>query len=337
MNDPRRPRIGLTLGDPCGIGPELIARLLSLDELRERADVVLVGDPFLLEAGERVAGVSADIDRVERLEDLDSGWGRPVLLAIDTIDPGDVTPGEASAAGGRSALEALQKAIELARDGRIEAITFAPLNKHALHLAGFGFEDELRWFAHELDHGGYVTELNVLDDLWTSRVTSHVPLKDVAGLITEEGILDAIALIDHELRRAGRERPRIAVAGLNPHAGDGGNFGREEIDIIAPAVERAKGAGFAVDGPYPADTVFVRAMNGDFDAVVTMYHDQGQIAMKLMGFGRGVTVQGGLPIPVTTPGHGTAYDIVGRGIAGLESTRQAFHIACRMGTLSGGA
>ncbi len=164
-----------------------------------------------------------------------------------------------------------------------------------------------------------------------ARVTSHVPLKDVAELITETGILDAIDLIDGELKRAGNPAPRIGVAGLNPHAGDGGNFGREEIDVIAPAVERAKMEGYAVAGPYPADTIFVRAKKGEFDAVVTMYHDQGQIAMKLMGFGRGVTVQGGLPVPVTTPAHGTAYDIVGKGIAEIESTRQAFLIACRIG------
>lgn len=326
-----KPRIGITLGDPSGIGPELIAKLLALDEVRDAADVVLIGDPWLFDEGLRVAGAEVPVQRVESADRVSVDNGLPALVAIDTITPQEAVPGNALEAGGRSALAALRVAINLARNRHIDSIMFAPLNKQALHLAGFGFEDELRWFAHELDYDGYVTELNVLDKLWTSRVTSHVPLKDVAGLITEEGILDAIALIDRELERAGNPAPRIGVAGLNPHAGDGGNFGREEIDVIAPAVERAKRDGFRVEGPYPADTIFVRAMNGGFDAVVTMYHDQGQIAMKLMGFGRGVTVQGGLPVPVTTPGHGTAYDIVGKGVAKLESTRQAFLIAARMG------
>jgi 4-hydroxythreonine-4-phosphate dehydrogenase len=200
-----------------------------------------------------------------------------------------------------------------------------------MHLGGLRFEDELRFLAHELAHDGPFGELNVLDkpdSLWTTRVTSHVPLKDVAAHITEEAVLSAIRFADDTLRAAGRENPRIGVAALNPHAGDGGNFGREEIEIIGPATEQAQREGIAAEGPLPSDTIFVRARDGRFDIVVTMYHDQGQIAMKLLGFGRGVTVLGGLPVPVTTCGHGTAYDIAGQGIATAEALKNAFAI-CR--------
>ena len=151
------------------------------------------------------------------------------------------------------------------------------------------------------------------ENLATTRVTSHVSLREVADLITEDAVIDAIRLADRTLRASGNPHPKIGVAGLNPHAGDGGIFGREEIDVIAPAVERAKTQQIAVSGPYPSDTVFLRARDGAFDAVVTMYHDQGQIAMKLMGFEQGITIQAGLPIPITTPAHGTAFDIAGKG------------------------
>ena len=157
-----------------------------------------------------------------------------------------------------------------------------------------------------------------------------MPLRAVADLITEGAVLQATRLAHQTLRAAGKPHPRIAVAGLNPHAGDGGIFGREEIEVIAPAVERAKTEQIAASGPYPADTVFVCAKEGRFDAVVTMYHDQGQIAMKLMGFERGITILAGLPVPITTPAHGSAFDIAGQGVARVDAFRQAYLTACRM-------
>jgi 4-hydroxythreonine-4-phosphate dehydrogenase len=162
-------------------------------------------------------------------------------------------------------------------------------------------------------------------------VSSHVPLKEAAGLLSVERIVAAARLIYHSLRANGVAAPRVAVAGFNPHNGDGGTCGREEIDIIAPAVAQLVAEGLPVVGPYPADTIFLKARDGELDAVVTMYHDQGQIAIKLLGFSKGVTVQGGLPIPITTPAHGTAYDIAGLGRANVDATANAFQIACRMG------
>ncbi|MGB8434043.1 MAG: 4-hydroxythreonine-4-phosphate dehydrogenase PdxA, partial [Burkholderiales bacterium] len=203
-------------------------------------------------------------------------------------------------------------------------------NKQALKLGGLQHTDEQHLLAELLEARGYTVEFNVIDRLWTSRVTSHIPLRDVAGTITSGRVTDAVRVIDNGLRQSGIAKPRIAVAGLNPHAGEGGTLGREEIDAIGPGIERAQAEGIDARGPFPADTVFIAAKRGDFDAVVTMYHDQGQIAMKLMGFDRGVTVLGGLPVPVTTCAHGTAYDIVGRNVANLVPLANAFELAVVM-------
>jgi 4-hydroxythreonine-4-phosphate dehydrogenase len=192
------------------------------------------------------------------------------------------------------------------------------------------YDDEIGYGREVLGSGGPASEFNILEGLWNARVTSHVPLSAVAELISKEAVLRGIRLTDDSLREAGFERPRIAVAGLNPHAGDGGNFGREEIDVIEPAVEAAKQEGINADGPYPPDTVFVRASKGAFDAVLTMYHDQGQIAMKLLGFDRGVTLLGGFEFPMCTPAHGSAYDIAGKGVANPGTTRAAILLAAKM-------
>ena len=324
------PRIGIVPGDPCGIGPELIARLLADRAFTARAEVLVVGDPWVLARGARDAGVECPVHVVERVEDAAGADAAPALLDVASVRPGQITVGEASAAGGQSVLTALGAALDLERAGHLDALMFAPLNKQAMAATGYGFRDELHWFAHRLGHNGPIGEFNVLDGLWTTRVTSHVPLKDVVELITERSVVDAIHFVDAALKAAGNPAPRIAVAALNPHAGDGGLFGREEIDVIAPAVSRAQADGVVVDGPWPADTVFLRGRDGACDAIVTMYHDQGQIAMKLMGFDKGVTVQGGLPVPITTPAHGTAFDIAGKGVASPEATRRAFTLACEM-------
>jgi 4-hydroxythreonine-4-phosphate dehydrogenase len=230
-------------------------------------------------------------------------------------------------------LAGLALGLAMCEQGEADAMCFAPLNKAALRAGGMRHADELHYFCEKLRFTGPSVEFNVLESLWTSRVTSHVPLKDVSALLTREGIAQGIALLTRGLRSSGVAQPRIAVCGLNPHNGDNGAFGREEIDVIAPGVELARAQGFPADGPYPADTIFVRATRGDggYDGVLTMYHDQGQIAMKLMGFDRGVTVPGGLPIPIATPAHGTAYDIAGRGIANTGAMRNAFALACKMG------
>ena len=222
--------------------------------------------------------------------------------------------------------------MDAAKRKEIDAICFAPLNKQAMKLGGLQHEDELHHFAEHLGVKGYFCEFNTLNGLWTSRISSHVPLADVPKYIEKSRIVAASTLIYRSLQANGIAAPRVAVAGFNPHNGDGGTCGREEIDVIAPAVQALNEAGLPVVGPYPADTIFLKAKAGELDAIVTMYHDQGQIAIKLMGFSQGVTVQGGLPIPITTPAHGTAYDIAGLGKANVDATANAFDIACRMGS-----
>src|SRR6266513_1628008 len=190
--------------------------------------------------------------------------------------------------------------------------------------------DGHQMFAHLTHHDGYFGEMNVLDNLWMSRATSHVSLRTALEQLTPARIDAALSLADATMRSAGFATPRIAVAALNPHAGEGGLFGREEIEIIAPAVAEAARRGIACKGPYPADTVFLKAFGGEFDGVLTMYHDQGQIATKLRGFNRGVTVTGGLETVFTTPAHGTAFDIVGKRIATTGALEQAVRLCSRL-------
>jgi len=324
-----RPRLGLLLGDRNGIGPEISARLLAAQDTAKAAVPVVIGDPAVLAAGQRTAGVALDLPVAADADEI-AGLTAAGAMLLPRIAPDcPMAPGAATAEAGREALDLLAFAAGLAADGVLDGVVFAPLNKQAMHLAGMGHEDEMQYLKAELACEGEVGELNELEGLWTTRVTSHVALKDVAGLVDEAGILRATRLAHATLVDAGVARPRLGICALNPHAGDGGNFGREEIEVIAPAVAKARAEGLDATGPLPCDTMFVRARAGEFDAVVTMYHDQGQIAMKLMGFGRGVTVLGGLPFPVTTCGHGTAYDIVGQGVARAEALQNAWVICAR--------
>ena len=333
MNSLRQPVVALTLGDPAGIGPELIARLLARPETTTQANVVLIGDPWLWQRGQQVAGVQVACDAVDGFAAVRSraDTSRPAFIAVDTVQPEQVTLAKAEAPGGASVLKVLNRCMDAALAGEIDAICFAPLNKHAMKQGGLQHEDELHHFAQYLGVKGYFCEFNTLGSLWTSRVSSHIPLKDAASWLSRDRIMAATRLIHQSLKAAGVAAPRVAVAGFNPHNGDGGTCGREEIDIIAPAVEALNAEGLPIAGPFPADTIFLKARDGQYDAIVTMYHDQGQIAIKLLGFSQGVTVQGGLPIPITTPAHGTAYDIAGQGRANVNATANAFAIAVRMG------
>jgi 4-hydroxythreonine-4-phosphate dehydrogenase len=325
-----RPVIALAMGDPAGISPELTARLAALDDVRAAARLVIIGDRRILDEGARVAGLSLDLEPAT-VEDFQEKSGeRHLFIDLGHLDPADVARGEATLAGGTFATTNFRAALKFADQGKVQAVCFTPFNKKAMRYAYPGYDDEIRFVADVTGFTGKVREFNVLDKVWNARVTSHIPLKDVAAALSVDGILAEIELTHACLKNAGYEKPRIAVAGLNPHAGDGGSFGMEEIDIIEPAVEEAKKRSYNVEGPFPADTVFLRALKDGFQAVMTMYHDQGQIAMKLMGFDKGVTMMGGLPFPLCTPAHGTAYDIAGRGIADVGASREALMLAARM-------
>jgi 4-hydroxythreonine-4-phosphate dehydrogenase len=343
-HSPYRPAVAFAMGDPAGISPELTAKAIALADVRDAVDLVVIGDLRMLALGARIAGIDVDVD-VKTRRDLgalrdaqsamsESGPGapRPIFIDLGNLDPARVDAATATRSGGAYALENFRVALQLAASGKADAVCFTPFNKAAMRSAHPRYDDEIGYSAEVLGTTCAASEFNILEGLWNARVTSHVPLSAVAASITRASVAEAIRLTDRSLREADVASPRIAVAGLNPHAGDGGNFGREEIDAIAPAVADARREGIAADGPYPADTVFVRARNGNFDAVVTMYHDQGQIAMKLMGFDRGVTLLGGFPFPIATPAHGTAYDIAGKGIANIGATRAALLLAARMAT-----
>ncbi len=327
-----KPHIALLLGDYTGIGPELCARVLHDGRLTGDARIVVVGDLRVLEQGMRDAGVSFPVKRVQSIGGID--WSQPEVPIVDlgNIDPKTLPRGEVSPESGRLTGETLAYAIELARKGEVDAVTFAPLNKAALHAGGWHYRDEHKMFAHLLKHEGYFSEMNVLGNQWMARVTSHVSLREALDLISPQSIEDAIVLTDRTMRRAGIAAPRIAVAALNPHGGEGGLFGREEIDMIAPTVKKVAATGIDCRGPFPADTLYIRAFRGEFDGVVSMYHDQGQIATKLHGFNKGVTVTAGLDTVFTTPAHGTAFDIVGQGVAATGAMESALQLAARLAT-----
>lgn len=325
-----KPRIAVLLGDPSGIGPEMAVKLLARQRNLDAARVLLIADPAVLASGERIAGDRLNPLRVDSLDSVRFEDGRPTLLARDWMEGREPVLGESNEHSGRASFEALELATLAVRRGQAEGILFAPLNKHSLRLGGLVHEDELRYMQERFAVEGFVCEFNLTGSLWTSRVTSHIPLKDVARHITVQGVSDAVKIIANALQRAGVAQPRIAVTGLNPHAGDGGSIGMEEIEIIAPAIERLRAEGLDARGPFSPDTVFIGARRGDVDAVVSMYHDQGQIAMKLMGFEQGVTLHGGLPVPVATSASGSAFDIAGKGIAKIEGLQQAFDLCVRM-------
>ena len=310
-----KPVIALAIGDPAGISPELTAKVVALKEVREAARIVVVGDRRIYDDGARIAGASEMPDE---------------FVDVKHPDPAGIRRGVAAKPGGESAQANYRLALRMVGDGSADAVCFTPFNKQAMRMAEPSYDDEILFTSNAIGFRGLATEFNVLERLWNARVTSHIPLKDVSAHLSVDKIVAALEITATALRAAGFEPPRIGVAALNPHAGDGGNFGREEIDIIEPAVRKAKAQGLPADGPYPADTVFVRAKGGQFDAVLTMYHDQGQIAMKLLGFDRGVTLLGGYPFPICTPAHGTAYDIAGKGVANVGAARAAVLLAARM-------
>jgi len=319
-----KPTIALLHGDATGIGPELAAKLLSLFEIRDAANIILVGDRRVFARGCEIAEADIDIRFIDDASQADFTDGAVNLLDLDHPDLADLPAGIVSPVAGSAVLDAYGRAIDLCMDGFADGLCFMPFNKDAMHQAGLGVEDETQWAKQRIGHTGRVSEFNVIDGMWNARVTSHIPLRAVADALTGDEIVAAIRLADETLRQAGFARPRIAVAALNPHAGDGGNMGREEIEIITPAVQKARQLQISVDGPFPSDTVYIKVRDGDYDCAVSMYHDQGQIAIKLLGFQMGVSTIAGLPFPIATPAHGTAFDIAGRNKANIEPARRAF-------------
>jgi 4-hydroxythreonine-4-phosphate dehydrogenase len=324
------PLIGLMLGDATGIGPEISVKVLASGVTADVARVMVVGDARVLELGMRDAGITIPCQVYTRLEDVP--WPSESVPVIDlaNLDPARLTRGGMSEESGRVCGETLKYMIDLALARRLDGICFAPLNKAALHGGGWNFHDEHQMFAKLTDHVGFFGEMNVIPEFATFRVTSHVALREAVNMITPERIGDALRLANATLRAMGYDPPRIGVAALNPHCGENGLFGDEEIRIIRPAIERLRAEGIDATGPISSDTIFLKAKRGDFHGVVMMYHDQGQIATKLLGFNKGVTVTAGLKTVFTTPAHGTAFDILGQGKADPGALEYALRLAARL-------
>jgi 4-hydroxythreonine-4-phosphate dehydrogenase len=322
----KKRNIAILLGDPSGIGPELVSKLLSQNEL-DQANIIVIGEKNILENGNKITGNSHNLNFVEKFEEINFEKGNKFFLDISKGKNINYKLSECSAESGETVLNALNYALDLTKSNKIHAINFAPYNKTSMKLAGSKYEDELHLMADKLEVKDYFCEFNVVDNFWTARVTSHMPLKDVPNHIKKENILKPIKLINKTMKLSGIKNPRIAVQALNPHA----EFGTEEKDEIIPAIEEAKKNGMNVDGPLPCDTSFITAFkNKNHDCIVGMYHDALQSGLKAFGFDRGVTVQGGLPIPITTPAHGTAFDIVGKNIANIKPTIESFKIALKL-------
>lgn len=322
--------IGILLGDAAGVGPEIIAKCADKGFYEEYCRPVLIGDTRVFDRACQVVGADVKLQVIDKVEDANWDEGLP-FLDLKDVDPAKAPFGQLSVESGKSCLDQLKLGIELYQEEKIDGFSFGPFNKAGLIQAGCEFESEHHYMAHLLNHTGPFGEINVLGNLWTTRTTSHIPISKVSESLSVDRIMRAITLANTSLKNAGMEKPRLAVAALNPHCGEEGRCGREEIDIIKPAVEKAVSQGMDVKGPYSADILFIRAFEGEFDAAITMYHDQGQIALKLKGFDHGITIAGGLPVPVVTCAHGTAYDIAGKGIVKTTAFENAVKMASKMG------
>ena len=324
--DQNKINIAILLGDPSGIGPELVSKLLS-ENITNKANIVVIGEKNVLESGDKITNFSNNLKIVNDFDEINFQNGNKFFLDITKGKNHDYKLSECSKEAGESVLSALNLALELAQESKIHAINFAPFNKTSLKLGGNKYSDELHLMAKKLNVDNFFCEFNVIDNFWTARVTSHIPIKEVSSHIKKENILKPIKLINEAMKLNGIKSPRVAVQALNPHA----EFGTEEKDEIIPAIEEAKKIGINADGPLPCDTSFITAYkNKNHDCIVGMYHDALQSGLKAFGFDRGVTVQGGLPLPITTPAHGTAFDIAGKNQANLEPTLNSFKIALTM-------
>jgi 4-hydroxythreonine-4-phosphate dehydrogenase len=317
--------VAVTMGDPTGIGPEIVAKVFGEDGTHR---AVVVGDITMMRRAVDLLGLPLQVNAVERPADARFEPGTIDVVAATDL-PADLPYGAVDPRGGGAAYEYVRRAVELALTDEVHAIATAPLNKEAMHLAGHRYPGHTEVLAELTGVGDYAMML-VTDDLRVVHVSTHVPLEEAIRRVRPERELTVIRLAHRSLQLLGIEHPRVAVAGLNPHAGESGLFGTQDRDMIAPAVEAARAEGIDASGPWPPDTVFMQARQGRFDIVVVQYHDQGHIPIKLMGFDTGVNVTVGLPFFRTSVDHGTAFDIAGTGRADHASMRAALDLAASL-------
>ena len=324
------PVVAITMGDPAGVGPEVVARTFADAGFREENRALVVGDAGMMERAISLLGLPLAVNAVAgpgnaRFED------GTIDVVVASELPRDLHFGELDARAGDAAFRYVESAVEFANSGQVAAVATAPLNKEAMHLAGHRYPGHTEILAELTGTAAYAMML-VTPELKVIHVSTHVALKEAVERVTPERELAVIRLADASLRKLGVERPRVAVAGLNPHAGENGLFGSEDAERIKPAVEEAVEEGIEASGPWAPDTVMMRARRGEFDIVVVQYHDQGHIPVKLMGFDTGVNVTVGLPFFRTSVDHGTAFDIAGTGKADHASMRAALDLARTLAT-----
>ena len=323
----KKSRIAITMGDPAGIGPEVVLKALADPSVRQMADYLVIGHRRFLEQAAKTIGGAEIPPLVSRQGQFEEGIA---IYEAGTAPDDGIKPATVSAEAGRLSVGYVMEGIQLAKTGQADAMVTAPINKESILRAGYKFPGHTEILARETNTRRFVMML-VGGPLRVALVTIHVSLRRIFGLITEQSILDTIRVTHDGLKRDfGFEHPRLGVCGLNPHASDGGRFGDEEAKIISPAIEQARSKGMDCTGPLPPDTAFYSASKGRYDAMICMYHDQGLIPLKLLGFETGVNVTLGLPIIRTSVDHGTAFDIVGKNAASPASMVEAIKLAISM-------
>ncbi|WP_067934478.1 4-hydroxythreonine-4-phosphate dehydrogenase PdxA [Alicyclobacillus kakegawensis] len=336
-----KPLVAVTMGDPAGIGPEISLLALYAPECRERVRPLIIGDlgrlreagQILEEAG-RFPNGAPELREIQGVEEAAFAAGTIDVLNLANV-PAGLPWGKVTREAGQAAFDYVRKSVELAVQKQVDAVCTAPINKEAWKLAGVKYPGHTEALA-ALSGSASSAMMLVNAGLRVVHVTTHVSLRQAIEMATTERILERIRLTAASLKQFGLPNPKIAVAGLNPHAGEGGLFGDEDERQIQPAVDQARAEGLQVTGPLPPDSVYARAASGEFDAVIAMYHDQGHIAIKMLGFDTGINVTLGLPILRTSVDHGTAFDIAGRGVARERSMIAAIQVAADFLTGSAG-
>jgi 4-hydroxy-L-threonine phosphate dehydrogenase PdxA len=328
-------RLAFMIGDPAGVGPEITIK--ALDEFTFNSDiqVLLVGDRRSFDRAKKIVGSDVNPENVVENQ-ITSSISQFIFLDIPasglsgTQETALPDLGKISKEAGSTVYRSIVKILDLIDAKLVDGFVFAPFNKESMKLGGCPYASEFLLFVDHFNVTGVHGEINILDDLWTTRVTSHIAIRDVADFIKNQRILETIQFLNREMEKYGIANPKIAVSALNPHGGEKGMFGDEEITEIEPAVKRAVEEGINVVGPYPCDTVFRRIENEQLHGIISMYHDQSQVATKLLGFDRGITFHGGMGVPIATCAHGTAFDIAGTGKANAGALKRALEIVSRI-------
>lgn len=329
MNNNSRPIIVVTMGDAAGVGPEIVVKALQSQQIYKICLPLVVGDSYTILQTINSLETSQSLNHVDEISEIVGRPGTIDILDLHNLEQNDIITGKICLACGKAAMEYIQKAAELVMEKKSAAMVTAPINKEATIEAGYGDVGHLEYLARITGAKEYATML-VSGKLRVVHLTTHYSLKNACKYVKKDRILGRLQLTHDSFRKWGINRPRIGVAALNPHGSDGGLFGSEEMDEILPAVQDAHSQGIDAHGPYPADSIFTRALNGEFDAVLAMYHDQGHIAIKVHGFERSISIAMGLPFIRTSVDHGTAFDIAGKGIADSTSLEEAIKMAVNL-------